>query len=140
MTELSLTAERTIAAPRAVVFDAWLDPEMLSRFMIPGPGMRCHSVRADPTAGGRFSLVMARDGSDMPHGGTYKEIAPHTHIVFTWESPFSVEGSTVTVTFADVAAGTHVKLTHVKFASEEARDNHLGGWTAILTALDAALC
>ena len=34
-TELKLEISRTIAAPREAVFDAWLDPEMLARFMTP---------------------------------------------------------------------------------------------------------
>ena len=36
-TELKLETSRIINAPRDRLFDAWLDPEMLSRFMTPGP-------------------------------------------------------------------------------------------------------
>ena len=39
MTDLTLTVERTIQAPQQDLFRAWLDPEMLRRFMTPGPGM-----------------------------------------------------------------------------------------------------
>jgi uncharacterized protein YndB with AHSA1/START domain len=139
MTDLTLTAERTIAAPQKDVFSAWLDPAMLKRFMTPGPGMGCPEATTDPREGGRFALVMQAGDDKMPHGGTYTEISPHDRIVFTWESPFSVEGSTVTLTFAPVTGGTHVTLTHVKFADEQSRDNHQGGWTNILAALDKSL-
>ena len=39
MTELTMQVERSIAAPREAVFRAWLDPEMLRRFMLPGQDM-----------------------------------------------------------------------------------------------------
>lgn len=138
MSELSLTTSRTISAPRERVFNAWLDPKMLAKFMTPGPGMTVPVSKTDPVEGGRFEVVMQAGEDKIPHGGTYKEISPHEKLVFTWESPFSVEGSTVTLDFADANGGTEVTLTHVKFPSEEVRDNHEGGWTGILAALDAA--
>lgn len=139
MTDLSLTVERTISAPREAVFKAWLDPEMLRQFMKPGPGMTTPVAETDPENGGRFNLVMRNGDQDLPHAGTYKEINPHDRIVFTWESPYSAEDSTVTLDFEDTDHGTHVKLHHVRFLNEESRDNHNGGWTAILASLDAAL-
>ena len=139
MTDLSLTVERTISAPREAVFKAWLDPEMLRQFMKPGPGMSVPSAKNDPKQGGRFDIVMSTGEQEIPHAGTYKEISPHERIVFTWESPFSSDDSTVTLDFADAESGTQVKLHHIRFVSEEARDNHNGGWGGILAALDAAL-
>ena len=139
MTDLSLSVSRLIAAPRTRVFDAWLDPEMLARFMMPGPGMSVPDAKNSPVEGGRFDIIMRANDTDMPHGGIYQEIKRHSRIVFTWESPFSVEGSTVTIDFAEVSGGTNVTLTHVKFPSEESRDNHENGWTGILTALDTVL-
>lgn len=139
MTDLTLTVERTIAAPPQAVFDAWLDPAMLARFMIPGPGMTVPQAKTDPREGGRFDIVMEGGGNEIPHHGIYKEISPHGRLVFTWQSPFSVEDSTVTLTFAPLEGGTHVTLTHVRFVDAETRDNHAGGWTGILAALDTAL-
>ena len=139
MTELSLTTERVINASPKTVFDAWLDPEMLRRFMIPGDGMSVPSARTDPKVGGRFDIIMQAGDQQMPHAGTYTEINPHERIVFTWESPFSTDDSTVTLTFRPVDGGTHVTLHHVRFPDEESRNNHEGGWNAILGALDTAL-
>ena len=48
MTDLSLTTSRTIAAPRARVFDAWLDAKMLARFMKPMPEMPEPKSETDP--------------------------------------------------------------------------------------------
>lgn len=139
MTELSLTTSRIIEAPQQDVFNAWLDPDTLRRFMMPGPGMTVPTASTDPRPGGRFEIVMQAGDDTIPHAGTYKEIDPHDRIVFTWESPYSVDDSTVTLTFAPAEGGTEVTLTNVRFANEETRDNHLGGWTGILDALGAAL-
>ena len=135
MTELSLTVERTIGAPQERVFDAWLNPDMLSRFMLPGEGTSVASAKTDPKVGGRFELIMRAGEDDMPHAGTYKAIDPYNRIVFSWESPFSVEGSTVTLDFRPEGDSTHLTLTHIRFPNQESRDNHEGGWTTILARL-----
>ena len=68
-----------------------------------------------------------------------KVIDRPNRLVFTWESPFSVDGSTVTLEFTPAGDGTLVRLTHVKFPSEESRDNHQRGWGHILQTLDGVL-
>ncbi|MGJ5618416.1 SRPBCC family protein [Sulfitobacter sp. MF3-043] len=137
MTDLTLTTSRTIAAPAQKIFDAWLDPKMIAKFMIPAPGMGMPTVKNDPVEGGRFEIIMKAGDNDIPHAGTYTKILRYSQLVFTWESPFSIDGSTVTLDFENVAGGTNVTLTHVKFPDEESRDNHEAGWGAILEKLDA---
>ena len=139
MTELSLTVERTINAPQEKVFSAWLDPEMLKRFMLPGESVTVPTASTDPREGGRFEILMISGGDEIPHAGTYKTIDPHNRIVFTWESPYSTDDSVVTLDFVPDGEGTHLTLNHVRFPSEESRNNHEGGWTAILRVLDATL-
>lgn len=137
MSELSLTVSRRINAPAEKVFEAWLDPKMLTRFMLPASGMEVPRAETDPRVGGRFEIIMVAGGNEMPHGGVYKEIDRHQRLVFTWESPMTTEGSTVTLTFTPAGdAATDVELTHEKFPSEESRDNHKGGWSAILDKLN----
>ncbi len=140
MTDLTLTTERQINAAPAKVFNAWLDPEMLKRFMIPGgEGMTVPKAEADAREGGRFEIIMKAGNEEMPHRGTYKEISPHDRLVFTWESSASTEpDSTVTLTFTPSGAGTLLSLTHVRFPNETSRTNHEKGWGAILAALDSA--
>lgn len=133
--DLTLTVERQINAPPDRVFDAWLDPEMLMRFMCPGPGMTTPQASCHPHEGGRFDLVMKNGDDEMPHGGVYQVIDRPNKLVFSWESPFNAPGSTVSLTFSPRDGGTHVSLTHVRFVSQESRDNHLGGWTNILEML-----
>lgn len=137
--DLTLTVERTIAAPPEQVFDAWLDPTVLMRFMCPGPGVTTPIAETDPKEGGRFDLVMVDGDDKIPHGGIYQKIDRPNRLVFSWESPFSIEGSTVTLDFKPVKKGTRVTLTHVRFPSEESRNNHEMGWTAILGKLEEIL-
>lgn len=111
---------------------------MLMRFMTPGPSVTCPKATSDAVEGGRFEILM-RGERDLPHAGTYVEITRHSRLVFTWESPFSVPESTVTLEFQPEGSGTRLTLTHVKFQNEEMRDNHTGGWTEILAALAGAV-
>lgn len=139
MDELELTVSRRIAAPRKMVFDAWLSAEMLAKFMRPG-GTTAARVTNDPVKGGRFSIVMTDGGKDIPHAGTYVEIDRHARLAFTWQSPHSLDDSVVTIDFREVDAGTtEVTLHQVKFRSEQARDGHTKGWTDILACLDKML-
>ncbi|TCD16520.1 SRPBCC family protein [Oricola cellulosilytica] len=136
MSDLSLTLRKTIPAPVETVFNAWLDAKMLSKFMMPGKDMTVPRAESDGREGGRFMVVMAAGENEIPHAGTYLEVTPHERIVFTWESPHSVDGSTVTLNFKPAGpSATDLTLTHVKFASEEARTNHQGGWAGILEKL-----
>jgi len=135
MTDLTLTARRVIKAPQKRVFEAWLDPEMMMKFMSPRPDMHVSEARSDARVGGRFFVMMVAD-KELPHEGSYQEITPYSRLVFTWEAPWSAPGTYVTIDFNPVKDGTEVVLTHVKFLSEEARDDHMGGWTGILTKLE----
>jgi uncharacterized protein YndB with AHSA1/START domain len=135
MTELSLTVRRTIKASPEAVYSAWLDPKLMAQFMSPRPDMHVREARADARVGGRFHVMMVGD-KDFPHDGTYKVLEPHSRIVFTWEAPWSAPETQVELRFTPVAGGTEVVLTHVKFLSEESRDNHQAGWTGILDKLD----
>ena len=137
MNELELTVNRKIAASREKVFNAWLSPEMLAKFMaVPSGGTEPSKVKNDPVKGGRFSIVMVTAEKEIPHAGTYLEIDPFSRLSFTWESPYSLDDSVVTIDLTEVDAGTtEITLKQVKFKSEEARQGHEQGWGAILTSL-----
>lgn len=133
MTELELTVTRRIAAPREEVFNAWLVPATLAKFMRPPEMVLPARVENDPVKGGRFSIVMRSQEKEIPHAGTYLAIDPHAHPSFTWESPYSLDDSVVTIDLAEPEPGkTDLTLRHVKFRSEQARDGHKEGWTAII--------
>ncbi len=138
MTDLTLSVSRLIKASPKRIYDAWLDPAMMTRFMFPRPDMHISAATADPRVGGRFRVVMVGD-KEFPHEGTYKELVPHSRLVFTWEAPWSAPDSTVTITLTPQGDATRVDLTHIRFLSDESRDNHAAGWTGMLMNLETHL-
>lgn len=134
--DLSLTVSRLIRATPESLYKAWLDPEMLMRFMIPCVGGSCPQAKVDARVGGDYRIVMNDGDKDIPHWGRYIALAPYSSIAFTWNSPFS-EDTEVQVTFTPETEGTRVELTHIKFHSEDQRDGHNAGWSRIMDELTA---
>lgn len=136
MNELTVNVSKNIKAPIERAFDAWLNPEILSKFMLPAPGMPEPHVELEGKEGGRFTILMLVGEDKLPHTGEYQEISRPYKLVFSWNSPFSADGSTVTVNFTALDEDhTLVELTQVKFLDERARDNHINGWGNILDTL-----
>ena len=138
MTDLSLSLLRTIKASPEAVYAAWLDPATIARFMAGSSDQRVTEARTDPRVGGAFRIVMTSD-KDVVHQGVYRDLVPHELICFTWESPYSLADSEVTITLSPVADGTEIALTQVRFLTEGARDGHKGGWAHILDRLASLL-
>ncbi|MBE9567521.1 MAG: SRPBCC domain-containing protein [Proteobacteria bacterium] len=140
MNDLTLSVCKTINASIEDVFDAWLNPALLAKFILPMPGMPQPKVENEPEQGGRFTIIMQVGDNKIPHTGQYLEMNRPHKLVFSWNSPCSIDGSTVTINFSVVdSCTTKVELTHVKFVDEEARTNHEGGWTNILDVLNETL-
>ena len=108
--------------------------------MLPGGSGMTSKVTNDPVKGGRFSILMATAEKEIPHTGTYLEIEPHSRLAFTWQSSHSLDDSVVTIDFAEPEPGiTEVTLHQVKFRSEDARNDHISGWTTIMECLEGAV-
>lgn len=136
--EINLQLSRTIQAPLEKVFNAWLNPEMLAKFMLPAQGMQPPIVKLDAVEGGQFSILMQVGDQQLPHGGQYLKIEPYQCIVFTWESAHSIDGSQVTLNFSQSDKGVLLELSQVKFYDEAAKAAHEGGWSSILSHLQQA--
>lgn len=141
MNELELTINRRFAASRERVFNAWLQPRTLAKFMKPTDLEHLDAVvENDPVKGGRFSILMKMEEKDIPHEGTYLEIDPHSRLQFTWESANSLDDSVVTIDLVEVDGNTtDLTLHQVKFKSESLRDGHIMGWTRMLDVLTRVL-
>ena len=73
------------AAPESV-FDAWLDADMIGRFMF-GSDLRGEEVvriALDPRIGGRFSFVVRRKGQELDYIGRYLVIDRSRRLAFNW--------------------------------------------------------
>ena len=135
--EFAVTVRREIAAPAETLYDAWLDAEQLGSWMRPRVISETRA-ETDPREGGEFRIVMVRDGSDIVHQGTYREIDRPRRLVFTWSSPATDHrDSVVTVTFEPQASGsTMVEIHQVGLLDEESRAGHAEGWSDALAELE----
>ena len=98
--ERELVVTRTFNGPARLVFEAWTTPELFRQWWVPkSMGMSLLSCEMDVRVGGTYRLEFAHGDSLAAFFGTYKEVAPHSRLVWTNEE--SDEGSVTTVTFAE---------------------------------------
>ncbi|NKB76932.1 MAG: SRPBCC domain-containing protein [Gammaproteobacteria bacterium] len=137
MNELTIEVTKIINSDVETTFNAWLDPKTLAAFILPKPGMPSPEVTNDPRIGGHFEILMDVGDKRIPHHGEYLEIQKPDNLSFSWNSPFSSEGSVVSIAFEKVdEEKTKVTLIHMKFPNQESCDNHKAGWEHILDALE----
>ena len=110
------TATALFSAGPERVFDAFLDTQMIGRFMF-GQGLRDEeivSLTNDPRVGGTFSYIVRRQGEEINHTGEYIEIDRPRHLVFTWliEQDPSAGESRVVIDIAPIIDGCELTLTH----------------------------
>lgn len=126
MHELSLT--RLIAAPRAIVWRCWTEPELLKQWFTPRP-WTTPVVEIDLRPGGAsYFLFQGPNGEEFPNRGIYLDVVPQQRLVFTdayveaWV-PSAEPFMTAIIDFADEAGGTRY-AARVRHWSEEARKRH----------------
>ncbi len=126
-----------VAAER--VFDAWLDPAWIGRWMF-GPSLRDETIihiAVDACVGGAFSFKVNRAGQEIDHIGVYREIERPRRLVFTWGIAGMSDGeSIVTIDIAPRDNGCELTLAHEmqpRWAEFAPRVEQ--GWTTMLNAL-----
>jgi uncharacterized protein YndB with AHSA1/START domain len=138
---VKVVVTRPFAASAEQVFDAWLNPAMIGRFLF-GPALREEEVlhlQTDAQVGGRFSFLVRRQGKEIDHVGLYREINRPSRLVFTWGvAGESTDESVVTIEISPLPSGSQLTLTHdmdPKWADYASRTE--AGWTKMLGALAA---
>jgi uncharacterized protein YndB with AHSA1/START domain len=133
-----MVTRRFDAAPERV-FDAWLSPELIGRWMF-GPALRDEEVvriTLDARVGGRFSFLVRRQGNEIDHVGRYVEIDRPRWLVFTWAVAADAEdASRVTIDIVPQGTACELTLTHEmqpQWADFAGRVRE--GWTKMLEAL-----
>lgn len=111
----SVKVIKDFGVPAEKVFDAWIDPEWLSRWMF-GPDVRDEEIiklETTPEKNGTFSYVVRREGDVINHLGTYLEVDCPGRLVFTWGiEGVSEEESTVTIEIISTKNGCRLTLIH----------------------------
>jgi uncharacterized protein YndB with AHSA1/START domain len=127
------------AAPERV-FDAWLDPARMRRFLFATSTGEIVKVEADPRVGGRFLVIDRRpDMGDVEHHGRYVEIDRPRRLAFDFAlSADMADATRVTLNIAPKGSGCEVVLVHDGVAQAYAERTQ-GGWTTILKGLAESL-
>lgn len=143
--------ERVIPAPPHEVYRAWLDPDVLRRWLAPG-GITVTRAAVDARVGGHFRIWHAESGSDV--GGfecEIVELVPDTRIVFRWgfvgpeRTAGPVFDSRLTITLRatrgrkTVLTLVHERLEDLAAGWPEVAKNVEVGWKLVLEKLAVML-
>lgn len=139
--------QRTIPAPPEQVYRAWLDPDLLRRWLAPA-GLTVMRAEVEERVGGHFRIWQA--GADGDAGGFESELlelVPNELIVFRWSfvGPERVadpaHDSRLTITLSEApGAGTALTLVHERLDAIDAAmpgmaDATATGWGMALDKL-----
>ena len=142
-----LVISRLVRAPRAKLWKAWTDPNLLKEWWCPKPWtteVRAFGLRP----GGAFHTFMqGPDGGTSDNPGCFLEIVLQERIVWTtmlvedWRPATPWLGMTAVITMADEAEGTRYIAT-VMHPDKASRDRHeemgfFEGWNTCIDQLDA---
>jgi len=137
----TLIIERTYDASPEEVWQAWTEPQALTRWFGPEDTRSVLHAELDVRAGGRYRIAFdTTDGESHEVGGTYLEAHRPRKLVFTWAWRSTPEReSLVTITLQPDGAGTRLVFRHERFFDEAARQNHARGWSGAFRKLDGYL-
>jgi uncharacterized protein YndB with AHSA1/START domain len=139
--------ERIIPAPPHQVYRAWLEPELLRRWLAPGD-LEVSRVDVDERTGGHFRIWQTMSGSDV--GGfdcELIELVPDQRLGFRWGfvGPERNDGpsfdSLLTITLREVPGGAtelalvHERLDQLNEAMPHVAENVGTGWELVLAKL-----
>jgi uncharacterized protein YndB with AHSA1/START domain len=96
------------------VFDAWLKPEVMTRWLFtePNSDQAGRHVENDPRPGGKWLVRDRRDGVDYEADGEYVEIDRPRRLVLTFRMlQFSPLSDRIIVEIVPTESGCHLTLT-----------------------------
>jgi uncharacterized protein YndB with AHSA1/START domain len=121
MSKLTLTTEgdrhvvvtRRFAAPRAAVYRAHTEPQLIQKWMLGPPGWTMPACISEPRPGGKIRFEWSDgQGGGFHLTGEYVELVPHSRIVHVerMHLPDPTPDNHVETTFAADGAGTLLTL------------------------------
>ena len=103
---------RVLNARPDAVFDAWITPEIMRRWLFRSPHNEILEPEVDARAGGRFSIRDRAGGEEIDHFGTFETVDRPRRLVFTLEVPRHFPGvSRVTVDLEPTTDGSLMRFT-----------------------------
>jgi uncharacterized protein YndB with AHSA1/START domain len=140
------TITRVVEAPRDLVFQAWTQPEHLTKWWGPrGFTTPLESISIDLRPGGRFELTMVQDsdGAEYAVEMEIEELEPPERFSFSWgdtENPLPQAGAgTATITFADRGDKTEMTLHQSAHNTDEGHRDAEAGWSQSIDRLGEEL-
>src|SRR5919108_3223098 len=137
--ELTLELRRVVAASPSAVFDAFVDPDQLSRWWGPA-GFKVPSLDYDPRVGKGYRIEMQPPEGDPFHlSGEFREVDRPSRLAYTfrWEPPDPDDVETmVELSFVERGDSTEALLTQGPFKTEARRELHHDGWTDTFDRLE----
>lgn len=132
---------RTFDSPRERIFDALTKPALLTEWFAPSDEFTVAVDRFDQEVGGSYRIEMRHEGGDVHTAiGTIKEIDRPNRLVYTWKWEGGEMPDTLVTWELSVAdAGTELVLLHEQFPNEEAKEQHVQGWTAMMPRLASVI-
>jgi uncharacterized protein YndB with AHSA1/START domain len=135
----TVTLTRRFAATPERLFDAWLDPADVRRFLFATPGGEMVTVEIDPRVGGDALIVERRGDKEAIHRLRYEAIERPRRLVFLFKAciaggPVADEWTRVTVEIAPEGDGARLTLIH-EGVWPDFEDKTREGWTMILASL-----
>jgi uncharacterized protein YndB with AHSA1/START domain len=121
-TDTDVVVTRQFDAPRAMVFDALTQPDLLRRWYGP-EGWSLDVCDIDLKVGGKWRFVVRRpDGKAIGQKGVYQEVVRPERIVHTesWED--WDPGETLVTVVLTEEGGKTTLTTNMRFPSREVRD------------------
>jgi uncharacterized protein YndB with AHSA1/START domain len=103
---------RLIQAPVEMVFDAWLNSDVMRKWLFTTEETN-KSATNEPVEGGTWEIIDHREGTDYRGIGSYIKIERPTTLFFTFKMPqFSESEDTIQVTFAEQENNCLMIFTH----------------------------
>ncbi len=135
---VSVRVTHRFAASAERVFDAWLDPSKVCKFLFATATGQIVRADIDARVGGRFTIVDRRNGEDVEHVGTYVAIERPRRLVFGLSVPkYSSDESRVEIEIQPLAEGCELTLVqHMPGRYAEIKGRSQDGWRRILEMLD----
>jgi uncharacterized protein YndB with AHSA1/START domain len=131
----SVTLSRRFECSPEEVFDAWLDPGKVCRFLFATPGGEMTKVEINAIPAGRFLIVERRQGEAVEHVGEYTEILRPSRLAFTFVVPkYSPVSTRVSIEIEPGKTGCELRLTNIGVPQAIAAKCE-SGWSGILDKL-----